>query len=201
MSADDQLEPDWVGTLHENEHIQWQGRPFGGLLPLTADRFFVVFVWVFLAFSLVSFLIVLTTSHSGEIAKKAFFVSVTGALFAGGVYLTIWQHVSDAFLRHHTQYALSNFRAFIGIEAFGKRWLQTYPINPFSSSVELDQDYAGGTVWFAKIQMAGDGETVANPWEPAVEAQGTVLRRIGFVGIPDVRDVYDRIRQIQALPT
>lgn len=137
--------------------------------------------WVFFSVSVFLGVIAWLLYQEGESIKSVAAALFFLPFFCVGFHWAIGQYPWDAYVRRHTRYALSNFRGFIETSVFGKVKLKTYPINPF---IPLSVDtYAGGTVWLAEVLHEGH--------------EGNSLERIGFIGIPDYRKVYDLIRSLQ----
>lgn len=171
-------DPGWHGILAPGERILWQGRPgpgviFAGLVPRR----------VMMGLAMCLFAAVWTLGASRAVSdapllpRVAFplaglFFLFQGARMAGADRL--WQ----AWLRQHSWYSLSNRRAFIAWEVWGRRGLRDWPID---ASCALD--FTAGppaSVYFARTRTRFGRSN-----------------RIGFERIEDGRAVLELMRQIQ----
>ncbi len=83
-----------------------------------------------------------------------------GLLFFGiGLYQLVGQHFFKAYIRRHTFYTLSDRRAFIATDAFGKRTLDSYPITK-SSPLSLIERGRASDVHFAKRTVRSNKQYV-----------------------------------------
>jgi hypothetical protein len=168
---------DWAGILAPDEHILWQGRPSPKLRLEFRSPIEPLFFTFFTGFSV--FWMVMASKAGG-------FFWVFGLLFfAVGSYNLLFQHFWKAYLRTKMHYSLSNQRAFIATRFLGKQSLKTYPITPHVS-IEL-QDGPFGAVMFASETKRGKRSSYEVP--------------IGFEMIPNAREVYRKIVQIQMAKT
>ncbi len=113
----------WADYLRQGERILWTGRP--------ARRIF-LFRWIDLAlvpFSLAwagfAFVAVWPSFVRGDLFFAAF-----GMLFlVAGAYATLGRFIHDAYERRHASYALTNERAFVLSNAWGRN-LREQPLHP-----------------------------------------------------------------------
>ncbi len=163
----------WEGLLDPGEVILWQGKPEPGV-KLEWDSPFTAFFFIFFTgFSI--FWMAMASKAPGPFW-------MFGLLFFGvGSYNLIGVHFWKAYLRRHQHYTLTNKRAFIGAQRFGKRSLVSHPITP-----ETKLHYEEGTlsnIWFAE-------KVSKNFKNPSVE-------KIGFERLAKGREVFAKFREAQ----
>ena len=166
---------DWAGILDQGENILWQGRPLPRLRLEFQTPFEPLFFTFFTGFSVFW---MVGASRAGGL-----FWTFGLLFFVVGSYSLIGQHYWKRYLRAHTFYTLTDRRALIATDVWGRRTLKSYPIAK-STMVEL-ADGAPGSVFFAtETQTDSDGDRTHS--------------RIGFELVEDCRSVYALIRQIQS---
>ena len=142
----------WGPYLDRGERILWEGAPAGGLrfrasdLPLSLfGAFFFSFAcfWVYMA----------STMGGGAPGAFGLIFPLFGLPFiAVGLYLLVGRFFWGAYKRGRTRYALTEKRAIIATNAFGRK-LKSYPI---SASTRLDYEPGPeATIWFAKEERRG----------------------------------------------
>lgn len=128
------MSDDWARILEPGERVIWQGRPdpglrFDGFAPGTT---------VF-GLAVAGFALFFTWQGLGAVASGPLGIlfPVAGIAFLGvGLNLAGGRFFLDAWMRRHTTYSLTNRRAFIATEAFGRRRLRAFPIDA-STVVDL----------------------------------------------------------------
>ena len=101
--------------------------------------------------------------------------------FSGSIYFILIVHFWKAFERSRTVLALTNKRAIIKIEFFGRRKLKSYPISKWSTLELVDGKF--GSVFFAtEIYDSGEGTTVT---------------KIGFEMIENAQTVFSLFKNLQ----
>ena len=167
---------EWVGILDAGEKIVWQGRPSGGLRASRNNLLMSAFGLFFAFPSLMGLAI-----NKGE-AGSNFNSLMTLPFIAIGAYLTIGQYFYAAYLRRHTWYTVTNKRAIVATNAFGKK-LRSWPITKATILDFMPGEEA--TIFFAtEIRRDGDG--------------GWQEHRVGFEYIRDGQVAYQLIRKIQS---
>ncbi len=169
------ISDEWAGILAKDEQILWQGRPSGRVrleFSSAVQPFFFLFFTGFSVFWMWG------AAQAGGIFW------MFGLLFFGiGASNLIGIHFWRAYQRRHTFYTLTNRRALIGTQLFGRRELRSYPITR-DSPVTLADGTPGSVFFGDDTRRDGDGNVVS--------------RSIGFEMIDDCRAVYARIRDMQA---
>lgn len=165
----------WQGILDPGEQILWQGQPASRLRLEFRSPFEPLFFLFFTGFS--AFWMAMASRAGG------LFWTFGLLFFFIGSYSLVGQHFWKRHERARTFYTLTDRRAFIATETFGKRKLTSYPITP-GTIVEL-ADGKPGSVFFAT-------ETVKD------SEGGVTQTKIGFELVEDYRSVYARIREIQS---
>lgn len=165
----------WAGILATGEQILWQGAPASRLRLEWDTVFHPVFFLVFTGFSI--FWMIMAAQAGGTFWMFGLLFFFVGAYNLVGVHY--WRH----YQRQHTYYTLTDRRAFIARDLFGRKSLDSYPITD-RTQISLVQGTDTGDVYFA--------EKVTR------SRNGTTTRRIGFEQIPDARDVLGLMRQVQA---
>lgn len=175
----------WEGILDDDEKILWQGQPFK-TIHLHLKQPMAITYGVFhlgIALYLVNMLPLPRELFSGMWAFWAPAVLWTGALllFLNGFFNVIGVHFWKSFLRRHTYYTLTNRRALIATQPFGKRMFRSYPITKTTLIEWKDADPA--TIIFAN-EIYGKHDSVHKV-------------NIGFERILDDKKVYTLLRKIQ----
>ncbi|RVV98350.1 hypothetical protein EKE94_05340 [Mesobaculum littorinae] len=180
-------EDGWEGILDPGEEILWQGRPDGALV-LSGGLGRSVFG---LAFTAVSVLILREIAADGPPLAMLWALPFLGI----GLYMLAGRFAWDALRRRHTWYTLTDRRAFIATELFGRRRLNSWPIRP-DTPVTLDPG-PPDDVWFAEDwreirhhDRRDRGHRHSRPRR--------VRRRVGFRRIAEGRRVMGLIHQIQS---
>lgn len=171
----------WQGILEDGETVRWQGQPdpatdWSELRPQK-----VLFGLVFAGFAIFWIAMAL-----GQVPGSSF-MGIVFPLF-GLPFLVIGLREAGlgvlwaAYRRRHTWYSLTNRRAFIATDLFGRRDLEAYPIGP-ATVLDLQDGKQTGHIWFATDFVKTQ--------------RGSKRRRIGFTHLNDSRAVYDLMRQMQ----
>ena len=172
--------PGWEGYLEPGERVLWQGRPRGGIdwRRFAGQR--TVIGLVFMGFALFWVISAFRAGASGLLGAVFPLFGLPfvwlGFRIAGGEEL--WR----AWLRRRSWYTLTDRRAMIATEAFGRRGLESWPIT--AQSILEFEEGPPATIWFAERGRRGPGQTPAD-------------RRVGFVGIDDGAQVLRMMRQVQ----
>lgn len=163
----------WDGILDPDEQIRWQGQPDTAIRIDMSQPMSIAMGVFFMVFSVFWM--------SGASRAGGFFWMFGLLFFGTGFYNAIGVHFWKAFQRRTTHYTLTNKRAFIATQVFGKRVLKSYPITITTQIEWLDADPA--TIIFAR-ETRGSGK---NSYEA----------KIGFEHISDDKEVITLLRQIQ----
>lgn len=165
----------WAHYLDPDERIIWQGRPDGGF-HMKPKNFILAAFGVFFAGFAAFWMVMASSAGGGFWAFGLIHFSVGVGVVFSAIY---W----NTFKRRRSWYAVSNRRAFIASEMpFRGRRLRSWPIDN-QVPLELDEG-AFSNVWFAK-------ETRRS------KKSGTQTVRIGFERLPEGRDVYRILRDVQ----
>ena len=90
-------------------------------------------------------------------------------------------HLGDVYQRRHTWYTLTNRRAIIARNMFGRRSLDSFPITPETRlEAELENE---SNIFFAQDVTGDDGDTLT--------------KKIGFEMIDNGPSVHEIIRRVQ----
>lgn len=164
----------WEGILDQDERILWQGRPDGGIVLGAANMSTVVFGLIFTAFSVHW---MYNAAQSGD----AFWMF--GLLhFSAGLAFALGPILGGAYIRRHTWYTLTDQRAIVAKDLPLKgRTLNSYRI--FGDTHISFEEGGLSTIHFAEETRYDEGSKTTSP--------------IGFERIPDGREVYRLIRDIQ----
>jgi hypothetical protein len=167
-----------VRELKSGERLLWQGRPRGGIRLRGIDLYLIPFslVWcgfVFMAASAVLFA-----------PKQASFGALPLLLFVFvGLYLLIGRFIVDAVRRSNTAYALSDRRAIIAVDFFGRR-VQSINLRALPEVSLSEKSDGSGTITFGATQSLSWSRS--NPWTGSSSQPA-------FEMIEDVRRVSDLI--------
>ena len=173
----------WAPYLDRGEKLIWEGSPAGGLKirpsDLTASFFGLFFLgfsifWVYMASSI-------TRDAPGSGGFGLIFPLFGLPFVAVGAYLVFGRFLWKAFVRTKTRYALTDTRAIIATNAFGRK-LKSFPI-----LADTRLDYEPGpeaTIWFAEELRRGN------------KGRRYTVRK-GFEYISDADEVYRLMRRIQ----
>jgi hypothetical protein len=165
---------DWEGILDPGESILWQGQPEDRLRLEFGSAFEPLFFTFFTGFSV---LWMVAAAQAG-----GFFWTFGLLFFFIGSYSLAGQHFWKRHKRSRTFYTLTDRRAFIATEVFGKRSLKSYPITR-DSVIELSDSKPGSVFFATETSTDSDGNRTQS--------------KIGFELVEDSRSVYARIREIQ----
>lgn len=182
----------WGDYLDPDETLLWQGAPTAGIRFGGGDVPMTLFGCVLLGFAL--FWIATAAWMSGMMAIGAGMGMASGVgagmvvfplfglpFIAVGAYLAFGRLFWKAWLRRHTRYALTDRRAIIARNAWG-RSLRSYPVD-----ADTVIDFRPGreaSIWFAEEERRGN------------KGRRYTVRH-GFEFIPDGHEVYRLMRQIQ----
>lgn len=204
----DSFDAGQTGPLGPDEHVIWQGKPYGGLMWRGPGLVSPLFGWAWLLFCLLwtgaasgiqvdDVLQAIHRTWIGEATgfgvnevfhtirnmrtERFLFVAFAIPFLWMGFYMAVLQYPWDAHIRRNTVYSLTNRRAIILRSGPRRREMSSYPIAK-ETQLEFD-DLAGGSIWFAKSVSTGRYGATETP--------------IGFVGIPDAQRVYRQMLEIQ----
>ena len=170
-----------TANLLPGERLIWTGSPARGVIFTARDFFLVPFSIIWCAF-----VIIWTV-----VASRAGAFALFGLLFlAFGLFFSVGRFALDAWLRAGTQYGLTDRRILI---------LRLRPTNSFTA-IDL------GRLPQAQVSARGDGRGTIRFGAPASLFGGSGLSiwtpsldpTPQFIGIPDVRKVFDQIQQTAA---
>ncbi len=181
----------WAVYFDPDETLLWDGAPGRGIkleLHMLGQS---AFGLIFFGFAL--FWIIMATNIVGAGGPAQLFPLFGLPFLAIGAWFLFGHILWDAYLRSKTRYALSNKRAFIARQVFGRR-LKSYPIDP-----DTELDYRPGepaTIYFAKRMVK------RRVGARSGSSSSTGLSRyrmvpIGFRYIPDGDKVYQLMRRAQ----
>lgn len=117
-------------------------------------------------------------------ASKAggFFWTFGLLFFFVGMYGLVGVHFWKAFVRRRQHYTLTNQRAMVGTNVFGRKTLQSYPITK-TTDIDFEENDLTGNIYFAKEESRGEN--------------GVTVTKIGFEQIENPREVLSIMRQVQ----
>jgi hypothetical protein len=164
----------WEGILDPEERILWQGRPDGGIVISVANIASGAFGLFFAGFAL--FWMIMASQAGGVFW-------MFGLLhFSVGIGISFGPIVGGAFIRRHTWYTLTDRRAFVATDVPIKgKTLDSYPI---TRDTRISFEEGGlSNIHFAEGMRYRGGKKRLSP--------------IGFERIPDGREVYRLLRDIQ----
>ncbi|QDY68566.1 aspartate carbamoyltransferase catalytic subunit [Qingshengfaniella alkalisoli] len=171
-----ELSGDWTGILQPGERILWQGRPDGRLVWSDVNPKRSVFGFIIVIFAL-SWMMGAATVTSGDPFVSIIFF-VFGMLFVFlGLQRAFGYVVRDAWERSRSWYTLTDSRAIIATDTFGKRRLNSFDVTA-DTTLTLE-DGVPGAVFFGRSFGSGSSQ------------------KVGFKRIDDPRHVYDLMRKVQ----
>ncbi len=161
--------------LDPDERILWQGRPSPRFRLVFRNPLEAVFALLFFGFSV---LLVFSAAQAGGPLWiiALFFLAIS-------FYELFGTHLSDAWRRRHTGYALTSRRALIATKRSGRDRLASYPITA-TTEIELI-DGSPGSILFAR------GRLLRKTW------RGRKADAVGFDLIEDAREVFALMRKVQ----
>jgi len=173
-----ELQPD----LLSGERLQWTGQPRRGLLLRRSDLFIIPFTLVWFGFAV--FWMIMAIRSNAPVFFILFGVPfvLIGALVAFGRFFI------DAGLRRKTIYGLTNERLLIRSGYF-KSSLQSFNLRTLTQVAYTERKDGSGTINLGTGAPVNFGNS-AN-WLPRMSAAAS------FDTIPDVRDVYNKIIELQ----
>lgn len=172
----------WEGILAADEQIVWQGQP-DPRLELDSLRVSRVIFGLATAGFAIFWSMMAARSSDGGIAGLLlplfglFFVFIS--LKRAGGYL-LW----DSYRRKRTWYTLTDTRAFVATQMFGRKDLASYPIGR-DTVIDFDGKDPG-SIWFA--------------YEYQRNKQGSRRKKVGFEQIPDALRVHNKVVAVQNRP-
>lgn len=165
---------EWAGILDAGETILWQGRPSSRLRLEFTSPMQPLFFLFFTGFSV--FWMVMAAQAGG------IFWTFGLLFFFVGAWSLVGQHFWAAFVRGRTFYTLTDRRAMIATEVFGRRSLKSYPVGP-TTTIDF-RDGTPGSIFFAT--------------ETTTDGEGSVsTTKAGFEMIEDARSVFSLMRGIE----
>lgn len=169
----------WEGILEPGEDILWQGRPDGTLDWSTFDLRRALFGTLVMAFAVFWTTAAMSSAPPGLprliLPLPGLFFFGLGLRHAGGH--MVW----NAYRRRHSWYTLTDRRAIIATDLFGRKAMTSKEI-----TFETPLTFAPGdpgSIWFAKAYSQ--------------TKQRSRTRHVGFERLPEAREVYDLMRGIQ----
>jgi hypothetical protein len=170
--------------LDSGERLLWKGRPRPGIRLRGSDVMLIPFSLLWAGFALFwEYMAVVKIPKNDPVGWLFPLFGVPFVLF--GIYIVVGRFFLDAKLRDSTEYALTNRRAIIVTNLFGRKIrsvnLQTSPEISFTETADRN-----GTITFGSAPYYGWGMQ-RNLWFPGMGSQPA------FEMIDDVRSVYDMI--------
>lgn len=167
-------DPDpWRDLLDPDEVLLWQGKPEPGVKLEWESPFETIPLLFMIGFPIFW----MSGASKANIGAWMF-----GLLFLGaGLFGLFGIHFWKAYTRRNQHYALTNKRAFIGAQKFGKRTLESYPI-----TAETTLKYEDGnlsSIWFA--EKLADGNIRKS------------VQNVGFERLSNGREVLAKFREVQ----
>lgn len=173
----------WAPYLDRGEKLIWEGNPAAGLRFRASDIVQSVFGLFFLGFSL--FWVYMASSITRDAPGPAGFgliFPLFGLPFvAVGAYLVFGRFFWRSYVRGRTRYALTDKRAIIATNAFGRK-LKSYPITA-DTRLEFEPG-PEATIWFAEEMRRGN------------KGRRYTVKK-GFEYIHDGDEVYRLMRRVQ----
>ena len=164
----------WKNLLATNEEILWQGTPKSRVRFEWASPLLPFFFMFFTGFSV--FWMVMASSAGG------IFWTFGLLFFFAGMYNLVGIHFWKAFVRSRQHYTLTNQRAMIGTDMFGRKTLHSYPITK-TTEIGFEEIGRTGNIYFAKEESRGKN--------------GAAVTKVGFEQIESPREVLSKMRQVQ----
>jgi len=179
------MEVDDFGRLLEGERILWSGRPQQGLILTSRDWFLIPFSLLWGGFTVFWELSVLSQPRA-----PAFFPLFGGAFVLLGIYLVFGRFLIDAWIRRGIRYALTNRRILI-VRSGLRSNVVSVNLDRLSSTRLSEGSGGRGTIQFGDPVPIWSQRNMG-AWMPSLDPTPQ------FIGIEDVRDVFDTIQR--ALP-
>ena len=164
----------WKNILAANEEILWQGAPKSQVRLEWKSPLIPIFFLIFAG----SFVFRTVDVNKGGVLAWA----IELLFFFVGMYVLVGVHFWKAFVRSRQHYTLTNQRALIGTDIFGRKTLQSYPITK-TTKIDFEDTGPTGSIYFAKREIRGEN--------------GTTVTKIGFEQIEGPRQVLAKMRQVQ----
>lgn len=164
----------WDGILDPGEEILWQGRPDPGFAIPPGNIGKAVFGMFFAGFA--TFWMVMASMAPGP------FWMFGLIFFFAGLGIIAEALILPTYRRRNTWYTLTNQRAFIASRSLtGARKLDAHPVTE-QTRLSLSDGHLGAVHFAEEVKHSRNG---------------TIRTAIGFERIPDAREVYALLRQIQ----
>jgi hypothetical protein len=177
----------WEGILEEGETILWQGRPVTGIRLGDFFGFHLIFGLVFTGFSTIWITMAwVMTSGAGFDIFPLFGIP----FLLVGLYITFGLPFTKDYVRKYSWYTLSDRKAYIATEFFGKRRLKSVPYAEMNV-LELE-DGNPGSITFKRDIRVSRTRSRGRTGMQRTRTQTTVTNT-GFERIEDARTVYRMI--------
>jgi hypothetical protein len=175
---------DFMDRLLRDEKIVWSGRPAQGLLLTGRDAFLIPFSLFWGGF------IIFWETNALTQAKGQTFFALWGIPFVlVGLYLIVGRFLFDAWIRRGMSYAVTNKRILILRSGpFGK--FTAVPIDRLPDASLSEGRNGRGTIRFGQQVAVWGGRGGFNGWTPALDPTPQ------FIGIENVRSVFDQVQQV-----
>ena len=164
--------------LRSGERLLWQGRPRGGIRLRAIDLYLIPFSLVWCGFILFMAVATLLGAKADPVAR---FVLIP--FVAIGLYMLLGRFFVDAIRRKNTAYGVTDRRAIIAVDFFGRK-VQSINLRALPEVSLTAKSDGSGTITFGAVQSLSWGRY--NPWTGGSSQSA-------FEMIEDVRRVSDLI--------
>ena len=183
------------GLLGTDEELLWQGQPHVRIVWRDALSPRTVMGAIFFGFALFWINGARSTAPADAPVFNTLFPLLGVPFILLGLWLAVGHLIWDAALRAGTHYTLTNRNAFISRHMFGRRSLESWPLDEIER-VTLVDGHPGSVLFEVS---AGLRLERAQPM-PVKPPLATRRPRLGFREITDPRRVYTLIQEIKSRP-
>ena len=184
------------GLLAPDEELLWQGQPQARIIWRDALSVRTVIGLVFFGFALFWINGARTQTPAGAPDVFQLLFPLLGVPFVLiGLWLALGRLIWDAALRAGTHYTLTNRNAFISLHMFGRRSLESWPLDEIERVTLVDRH--PGSVLF---EVSADLRRERAQPMPVKPPLATRRPSLGFREITDPRRVYTLIQENQSRP-